>query len=58
MGTYCIDRELYSMFSGDPNGKEIRKKGVYVFTSCTAETNTTLEGNYSPIKIKEKVDNS
>ena len=42
-----IHRELYSMLSGDLNGKEIQKRGdicIRIADSlcCTVETNTTL----------------
>ena len=48
-----------STFCGDPNRKEIHKRGkVYIQITdslcCTVETNTTLQSNYIPIKINLK----
>ena len=45
-----------SMFNGDLNGKEIQKRGdTHIQRAdslcCTAETNTTLESNYTPINF-------
>ena len=47
------------MLSGDLNGKEIQKRGnicIHIADSlcCTAETNTTLQSNYTPLKINFK----
>ena len=47
MRTDCIYRELYSVFCGDLNGKEIQKGGdictcITDPLCCTIETNTTL----------------
>ena len=47
------------MLCGDLNGKETQKKGdicIRIADSLcnTAETHTTLESNYTPIKIKTK----
>ena len=49
-------KELYLMDSGDLHGTEIQKGRdmcICVADSlcCTAETNTKLQGNYTPIKI-------
>ena len=46
----------YSMLRSDLNGKEIQKGGnicVHITDSLcrTAETNTTLKSNYTPIKM-------
>ena len=46
------------MFCGDLNGKEIQKRGdmcIHIADSLrrTAETNTTLQSNYTPIKEKK-----
>ena len=43
------------MLCGDLNGKEIQKRGgicTHIADSfcCIAETNTTLQSNYTPIK--------
>ena len=62
MRTYCIAQgalPLYPMFCGDPSGKEIQKRGnvcTYIADSLCyiAETNTTLQSNYTPIKIDLK----
>ena len=47
------------MLCGDLNGKEIQKRGdvcicIVDSLGCTAETNTTLSSNYTPIKINIK----
>ena len=45
MRTDCRVQELDSVLYGDPNGKEIQKRGdMYIIDSLcyTAETNTTL----------------
>ena len=52
-------RDLHSVLCGDLNGKEIQKSGDLCLHAagslcCTTETNTTLEGNYTPIKINKK----
>ena len=44
------------MLRGDRNRKEIQKGGIYVYVQddslcCTAESNKTLQSNYTPIKI-------
>ena len=51
--------ELYSMFCGDLNGKEIQKGGdicMHIADSLcyTEETNKILSSNYTPIKRKKK----
>ena len=47
------------MHCGDLDGKEIQKGDKYIRMAdsfcCTVETNTTLQSNYSPIKIKNKI---
>ena len=45
---------------GDLNGKKIQKRGdmcicIEDSLCCTAETNTTLPSNYTPIKIVKRV---
>ena len=43
------------MYSDDMNGKEVQKGGIYAYICLihftTVETNTTLQSNYSPVKI-------
>ena len=43
------------MYCDDMNGKEVQKGGIYAYICLihftTVETNTTLQSNYSPIKI-------
>ena len=56
MRPYCIQRELYSVLFVDLNGKEIQKREdicIHIADShcCTAETNTTLKINYTPVII-------
>lgn len=51
---------LYSVLCGDPNGKEIQKRGDLCIRTadsfcCTVETNTTLLSNYTLINfLKEQ----
>ena len=45
------------MLCGNLNGKEVQKRGdicICIADSlcCTVETNTTLQSNYTPIKVK------
>ena len=52
-------RELYSVLCGNPNGKEILKRGAICICiadllCCTAETNTTLYSNYTLRKVNLK----
>ena len=52
-------RELYSVLHGDLNGKEIQNRADICICMadsfcCTAETNTTLQSNYTPVKINFK----
>ena len=52
-------RELRSVLCGDLNGKEIQKRGDLCMHKadslfCIVEINTTLQGNYTPIKIVKK----
>ena len=52
-------RELYSVLCGDVNEKEIQKGGdicTHVADSlcCTAEIDTTLQNNYTKIKLIKK----
>lgn len=60
MRTYCRAQELYSVLCGDPNGKEIQKRGDLCIRTadsfcCTVETNTTLLSNYTLINfLKEQ----
>ena len=49
------------MLCDELNGKEIQKRGnICIYTAdslyCTVETNTTLESNYTPKKIKNNND--
>ena len=51
------------MLCGDLNGKEIQKRGdrcIHIVDSLrhTVETNTTLQSNYTPIKIRINFKNS
>ena len=51
--------KLYSVICGDLNRRKSKKEGIYVIhiadpLCCTAETNTTLESNYTPVKIFPK----
>ena len=53
-------RELDALLSGDANGLETHKRGnIYKHIAdslcCTAETNTTSQSNYTPIKTKKNV---
>ena len=63
---YKIDREpaeenkdLYLVLCGDLNGKEIQKRGIYVYIwminfVVQAETDTAEQTNYTPKKKKPK----
>lgn len=51
--------ELYSMLCGDVNGKEIQKGGDICTRAAeslcyTAEIDTTLQNNYTQIKLIKK----
>ena len=52
--TYCICRELYSIFCNDLHGKKFKERICVYSLCCTAETNTALWSNYTVIKIKNK----
>ena len=47
------------MLCDDLNGEELKREGIYVYVLadllyCTVEINTTLQSNYTPIKINQK----
>ena len=47
------------MLCDDLNGEELKWEGIYVYVLadllyCTVEINTTLQSNYTPIKINQK----
>ena len=52
-------RELSLVFSDDLNGWDLEEGDVHIRIAdslrCTAETNTTLQSNYTP-KIKLKIE--
>ena len=57
MRTYCIAQELNSVLCVGLNRKKIQKWGAICICiadslCCTVETNTTLQSNYTPIKVK------
>ena len=59
MRTYSkYHMELYSKLYGDLNVKEIQKGDLCICIAdshcCTAEINTTLYGNSTPVKINLK----
>ena len=60
MRTYCIAQgPLYSVLCGDPNGKEIQKRGdicIHITNSlcCTVETNTVKKRLYFSEKLSLK----
>ena len=56
---YSTRNSIYTMLCGNLEGKEIQKRGSICICIAdllyyTVETNTTLSGNYSPIKMKNE----
>lgn len=59
MGTYCIAQGALFGLLWWPEGEGNPEEGIYICTAdslcSTAEINTTLQSNHTPIKILEKV---